>query len=516
MALGGVSGTGRGFFRPVLVGAAAVVIAGVAIATVRSRDDDGRPPIAVSNAGAPAVMESVVAGVRHLYRRDAPLRIVPDTSWPREAARLLWFQGRPTAPSEQAVLVVDGGGGIVAFDDRLRPRRLPVALNGRAAATVAPRGDGGLWVATAEGEVLRIGPDGAPHRAAQPFDYSAVVADPEGGAWLTRSTQTFAYRLASPNDPLAVHLTDDGDIGGFLGNIVVPDQTPLAELGNAGHLAVWRNQVFFAPFIRDEIVAFARAGDTLWIAHRGLPQAVEEPRFEMTSAGVVIDYAPVNLGVAMGPDERLYVLSVAGASVTETRLDVFDPRTGVLERSVGLSSPTPTIAVTHRGRVHVLDGFKLLTGVAPDERAPLSPFDLEQLNGGRLTNAALRGKVTLINFWASWCGPCREEMPALDSLRRSVGDSAFQFLTMNEDVNADDAREFLDEFGFDFPVLLGRGQLRRTFHYVGLPFTVLVDREGRVAERWVGFAGPSQIAAIAGLVAAELARERDAPRDHRH
>ncbi|MFQ6044836.1 MAG: TlpA family protein disulfide reductase, partial [Gemmatimonadales bacterium] len=59
----------------------------------------------------------------------------------------------------------------------------------------------------------------------------------------------------------------------------------------------------------------------------------------------------------------------------------------------------------------------------------------------------------------------------------------------------------------DCPVLLGRGRLRSKYHYVGLPFTVLLDRGGRVVQRWVGFAGEEQLAAIRAVVRAELDRE---------
>ena len=136
--------------------------------------------------------------------------------------------------------------------------------------------------------------------------------------------------------------------------------------------------------------------------------------------------------------------------------------------------------------------------------AELTPRDLELLTGGRLATDAVTGKVTLVNFWASWCTPCRTEMPALDSLRRAIAEPEFQFLTMNEDVKRADAERFMRELRFDFPVLLGGGRLKATFHYVGLPFTVLLDRDGRVVQRWVGFAGAEQIQAIRALIRAEL------------
>jgi hypothetical protein len=97
-------------------------------------------------------------------------------------------------------------------------------------------------------------------------------------------------------------------------------------------------------------------------------------------------------------------------------------------------------------------------------------------------------------------------MPALDSLRREFSDPGFRFVTMNEDVRRDAAEAFLQEFGFDFPVLWGGGRLKAMYHYTGLPFTVLLDRQGRVVQRWLGFAGPRQIQAVRALIRAELER----------
>jgi len=148
------------------------------------------------------------------------------------------------------------------------------------------------------------------------------------------------------------------------------------------------------------------------------------------------------------------------------------------------------------------------------EQAP--SFELPTLKGERVSSAAFRGRIVLLNFWASWCAPCRTEMPALDSLRKEIGDRRFQFITMNEDVRVADAERFMEEFGFTFPVVLGRGRLRERYRYVGLPFTVLVDADTRVVQRWIGFAGPEQIQGIRAVVRAELARMGETPGSESH
>ena len=80
---------------------------------------------------------------------------------------------------------------------------------------------------------------------------------------------------------------------------------------------------------------------------------------------------------------------------------------------------------------------------------------------------------------------------------------------LSDDVRPEKAVEFIDEFGFTFPVGFGRGKLRQEYHYLGLPFTVLVDAEGRVVQRWSGFAGEDQIAAIRNVIRTELDRMID-------
>jgi thiol-disulfide isomerase/thioredoxin len=202
--------------------------------------------------------------------------------------------------------------------------------------------------------------------------------------------------------------------------------------------------------------------------------------------------------------------------MTESRLDVLDPATGRLLRTAGVPTALPTLAIGRHGRAYLLEAGPLLSGVPDRDREASPGFDLPTLRGGRLTSAGLRGRVTLLNFWASWCAPCRSEMPALDSLRRSIADSGFAFIAINEEEDTAAARAFIDELGFTFPVALGRGRMRRLFHYPGLPYTILLDRGGGIAGRWIGFAGPHQVQAMRALIHSELSRGDSAPGSHRH
>lgn len=504
-----MSSAGR-VVRPALVLAGLAALGGLLfLGEVGPATSSQNGPVAVPNPEASPPVEVLVGSVRHVYTGGAPERVVVDTSEPRDAVRLLWFEGRPASPlREHEAVTLDGTGGLVVFDGRLRSYRVSLSLEGRVPASVAPGSDRGYWIADTEGGIFLTDSAGRIVASAPPtFDYPAVESDGRGGAWAVRSTSFFAYRLASAEDPLLFRLEAGARMVEGVGSISLPQQVLLADLANSGHIAVASDAVYFAPFIRDEVVALAPTGDTLWVAHRELPQAVDEPRFEVGPDGPMIDYAPVNLGIRLGPDGRLYVLSVPGFTTAVSRIDVFDAATGRLERTGVVPTSLPTLAVSDEGRLHLLDPFRLLTGVSPEEREPFARFELETLAGETIDSGDLLGKVVLVNFWASWCAPCRVEMPALDSLRGSIDRPDFMFLTMNEDASTSAAREFIEEYGFEFPVLLGRGRLRSKYHYVGLPFTVLLDRHGRIVQRWVGFAGEEQLAAIRAVTVAELDRE---------
>jgi thiol-disulfide isomerase/thioredoxin len=436
------------------------------------------------------------------------LRLLKDSSEPREPVRLLWLAGRAAQPTASGTLVVDDAGGVLEVDERLRLRRRRLALQGRVVVSAAAARGDGLWVTTGTGETLRFDAAGAlldsiPARA---LGYPSVASDPIGSrVWLVRSTARFAFQLDS-TAPMLMTLDASGGARS-IGRPVLPQHVLLSDLANAGSIAVAGDVAYYAPFIRDEIVALGEAGDTLWIASRGLPQSTAEPRFEVADGRAVINYHPVNLGIAVGPDGLLYVLSTPGFTTAQARLDVFDPASGQLLRSLTLATALPTLAVSADGRVYVLDALRLLTGVAPDERQALPPLTLPLLTGGRMTLDSTGGRLTLINVWASWCAPCRTEMPALDSLQKElVEESRFRFVTITDDVRAGNARDFVAEYGFEFPVMLGAGRMQARLHYPGLPYTLLLDTKGRIVQRWVGFTGRDQIDAIRTAVAAELAR----------
>jgi peroxiredoxin len=118
------------------------------------------------------------------------------------------------------------------------------------------------------------------------------------------------------------------------------------------------------------------------------------------------------------------------------------------------------------------------------------PFALATLDGHMVDSANFRGKVVLVNFWATWCGPCKDEMPALQRLRRSLSDRGFEVLAVTTDREHRAIRQFAGALNLEFPILLDETKdVSAAFGVRGLPTTAVIDRNGR----WVGRAvGPRE------------------------
>jgi peroxiredoxin len=108
-------------------------------------------------------------------------------------------------------------------------------------------------------------------------------------------------------------------------------------------------------------------------------------------------------------------------------------------------------------------------------------FALKSSTGENLRLSEYRGDVVMINFWATWCGPCRQEMPLLNELYTRYQRVGFNLLGVNIDDDPRRAMQMIDELGVSFPVLFdSRKEVSKLYEVEAMPVTVLVDREGNV------------------------------------
>jgi thiol-disulfide isomerase/thioredoxin len=146
-----------------------------------------------------------------------------------------------------------------------------------------------------------------------------------------------------------------------------------------------------------------------------------------------------------------------------------------------------------------------LTGVGPDlGRAP--SYGFAALDGTRIESTELAGQVVVLNFWATWCGPCKLEMPSLQSLHEDRAEDGVVVLGLSTDAGGVGAvRDFLEERGIDYPIGMATQQHRRAFGGIqGIPTTFIIDKTGVVRHRVVGyFAPPALRAAVDRLLAEE-------------
>ena len=111
-----------------------------------------------------------------------------------------------------------------------------------------------------------------------------------------------------------------------------------------------------------------------------------------------------------------------------------------------------------------------------------APFELTTLDGKVVKSSELAGKVVLVNFWATWCGPCKEEMPSLGALTEAAGPSTVCLLTVTTDLQRQGIAHFLSQLGVSLPVLFDEDQeVSRSFMVRGLPTTVVIARDGTFA-----------------------------------
>jgi cytochrome c biogenesis protein CcmG/thiol:disulfide interchange protein DsbE len=130
---------------------------------------------------------------------------------------------------------------------------------------------------------------------------------------------------------------------------------------------------------------------------------------------------------------------------------------------------------------------RLETGIAPPAGTMAPDFQLRTFDGKSIRLSDFRGKPVVVNFWASWCVPCRDEEPALDQLAATYQKQGIVFLGVNMQDTPSDAQTFMRQFQIDYPVVTdSTGAVYINYGVVGVPETYLVNRQGKLVQKITG------------------------------
>ena len=139
-------------------------------------------------------------------------------------------------------------------------------------------------------------------------------------------------------------------------------------------------------------------------------------------------------------------------------------------------------------------------GAAPD-------FTLKTLDNEEISLSGLRGKVVLLDFWATWCGPCRESIPHLVQLQKNYQEKGVQVIGLSVDKGDGSAvRNFVKSMEIPYPVVMTPEDVARNYGVSSLPTTFLIDKEGKIRDKMIGFS--SAVASQMGARIEELTSEK--------
>lgn len=158
------------------------------------------------------------------------------------------------------------------------------------------------------------------------------------------------------------------------------------------------------------------------------------------------------------------------------------------------------VAVVAAGMLYI--GFHMARRSGPDDAPPIlsrsmpaPDFTLESLDGKSMKLSDLRGKAVLLNFWATWCGPCKIETPWLVEMQNEYGNQGLQVVGVAmDDSGKDEIAKFAKDMGVNYPVLLGKEAVGDEYGGVpALPESFFIGRDGKIVDRIIGLKGRADI-----------------------
>lgn len=130
------------------------------------------------------------------------------------------------------------------------------------------------------------------------------------------------------------------------------------------------------------------------------------------------------------------------------------------------------------------------------QSSPAPDFALESLDGKTMRLSDFRGKAVLLNFWATWCGPCKIEMPWFVDFQKQYGAQGLQIVGIAmDDASKEDIAKFAKDMGVNYPILIGKEAVGDQYGGVpALPETFLIGRDGKIVDKIIGLRGKAEIA----------------------
>jgi len=129
---------------------------------------------------------------------------------------------------------------------------------------------------------------------------------------------------------------------------------------------------------------------------------------------------------------------------------------------------------------------------APDTLKPAKlNFSFKDVNGRKVSLSAFKGKVIILDFWATWCVPCKAEIPGFIDLQKKYGGQGLQIIGLSVDDSMSTAKTYADQMKMNYPVLLAEGKddiLKAYDPIPSIPVSVIIDRQGRIVTRHLGIA----------------------------
>jgi thiol-disulfide isomerase/thioredoxin len=174
----------------------------------------------------------------------------------------------------------------------------------------------------------------------------------------------------------------------------------------------------------------------------------------------------------------------------------------------GCSTGTGAVDVNNGGEFRFVAGTPAGEVIPSAERASAPAFSGVLLGGGEFSSSELAGDVAVLNFWGSWCAPCRVETPEFQEVYADVRDEGVAFLGLNvKETSEQFATAFVDRFGIEFPSLYDpRGEVALAFRGYpanAIPSTIVLDAEGRVAAVYTGTVSKEDLRSVVDAVLGE-------------